>query len=79
MTDNDTEGRNVRIHARFRRVHAGDRGHSLPSPGLPASLSLFRAEASKNGVHRPKQTVNEMARRFAAYSSCKKTVIEFLT
>jgi hypothetical protein len=32
------------IPARFRRIHAGDRGHSLPSPGLPASLSLFRVE-----------------------------------
>ena len=30
---------------RFRRFHAGDRGHSLPSPGPPASLSLFRGIA----------------------------------
>jgi hypothetical protein len=33
--------RPVRIRARFRRFHADDRGHSLPSPGAPASLSLL--------------------------------------
>ena len=27
------------LRARFRRIRAGDRGHSLPSPGPPASLS----------------------------------------
>src|ERR1700720_3765193 len=31
----------VHIPARFRRFHAGDRWHSLPSPGPPASLSLL--------------------------------------
>jgi len=29
------------VRAGFRRFHAGDRGHSLPSPGSPASLSLL--------------------------------------
>jgi hypothetical protein len=34
----------ARILARFRRIHTDDRGHSLPSPGPQASLSLFRLE-----------------------------------
>jgi hypothetical protein len=38
------DGGPARIHARFRRIHAGDRGYSLPSPGPLASLSLFRVE-----------------------------------
>ena len=35
------------VRARFRRILAGDRGHSLPSPGPPASLSLLPRKGPK--------------------------------
>ncbi len=39
------------LRARFRHLHSGDRGHSLPSPGPPASLSLLPGKSHRTTSH----------------------------